>query len=168
MKKLLALSALVLALPLASLAHCEAHAADEMVQVSDPWVRATVPAQKATGAFLTLTAKQHARLIAAASPAAKLVEIHEMSMGADNVMRMRAIESLELPAGSAVEFKPGGYHIMLMDLVAQMKEGERVPLTLTVESADGKRESIQVEATVRALTQQHGGASSGHHGHKHH
>ncbi|MGL4505135.1 MAG: copper chaperone PCu(A)C, partial [Aeromonas sobria] len=86
----------------------------------------------------------------ARSPAAGVVEIHEMRMD-NNVMRMRAVPSLALPAGRTVELKPGGYHMMLMDLKQQMKEGEVVPVTLVVESG-GKRETIEVKATVRAAT----------------
>jgi copper(I)-binding protein len=168
MKKLLALSVFAFVLPFSALAHCEAHAAENALKISEPWVRATVPQQNASGAFMTITARGDARLVAAASPAARVVEVHEMSIGADNVMRMRAIEGLDLPAGRPVELKPGGYHVMLIDLVEQLKEGAQVPLTLTIETADGERKTIPVEATVRALTQQHGGASSGHHGHKHH
>jgi copper(I)-binding protein len=66
-------------------------------------------------------------------------------------MRMRAVKALDLPAGRAVELKPGGYHVMLMDLKQQMKEGEVVPVTLVVETA-GKRETIEVKAPVRAPT----------------
>jgi hypothetical protein len=69
----------------------------------------------------------------------------------NNVMRMRAVQSVALPAGRTVELKPGGYHVMLMDLKQQMKEGELIPLTLVVESV-GKRETIEVKAAVRAAT----------------
>jgi hypothetical protein len=64
---------------------------------------------------------------------------------------MRAVKALDLPAGRPVELKPGGYHVMLMDLKQQMKEGETVPVTLIVETA-GKRETIEVKAAVRAPT----------------
>lgn len=164
MKKLLVLAVFAFVLPLSAQAQEHAH---DVVQVSDPWVRATVPQQRATGAFMTLMAKNGARLVSVASPAAKVVELHEMTLGTDKVMRMRAIDGLDLPAGEPVELKSGGYHVMLIDLEAQVKAGDLVPLTLTVETADGKRESIQLEAPVRSLTHQHGGASSGHHGHKH-
>ena len=66
-------------------------------------------------------------------------------------MRMRAVQALALPAGRTVELKPGGYHMMLMDLKQQMKEGEVVPVTLVVESG-GKRETVEVKAMVRAAT----------------
>jgi periplasmic copper chaperone A len=121
------------------------------VSVSEPWVRATVPQQKATGAFMQLKAEKGARLVDAKSPVAGVVEIHEMAMKDGNMM-MRAIPGLDLPAGKAVELKPGGYHVMLMDLKQQMKEGETVPITLVVEGADKKKENVEVKATVRALT----------------
>ena len=164
MKKLLVLSAFALVLPFSVHAHDHAGAPGG-VAVSDPWVRATVPQQRSTGAFMTLTAKDGARLVAVASPAARVVELHEMTHGADNVMRMRAVEGLDLPAGQPVELKSGGYHVMLIDLVAQVKEGDRVPLTLTIQGADGKRENVAVEAVARSLTQQHGGASGMHRHH---
>jgi copper(I)-binding protein len=121
------------------------------VKVADPWVRATVPQQKATGAFMNLTAEKGTRLVEARSPVAGVVEIHEMTME-NNVMKMRAIAGLDLPAGKAVELKPGGYHVMLMDLKEQMKEGQSVPLTLVVEDKDKKRQAIEVKAIVRPLT----------------
>jgi hypothetical protein len=122
------------------------------VTVTDPWVRGTVQGQMATGAFMKLQAAKDAKLIEARSPVAGVVEIHEMAME-NNVMRMRAVRSLALPAGRVVELKPGGYHVMLMDLKQQITDGEVVPVTLVVEAA-GKRESIEVKATVRAATAQ--------------
>lgn len=130
------------------------------VAVTDPWVRATVPQQKATGAFMNITAAQGARLIEVKSAVAGIVEIHEMRME-NSVMKMRAVAGLELPAGKAVELKPGGYHVMLMDLKQQMKEGETVSIALVVETKDKKRETIEVKAAVRAL-------AAGRHDMKHH
>lgn len=120
------------------------------VTVTEPWVRGTVASQMATGAFMKITAAKPARLVSASSPVAGVVEIHEMAL-VNNVMRMRAIETLELPAGKAVELKPGGYHVMLMDLQRDLKEGETVPLTLVIEQG-GKRQSVEVKAPVRAPT----------------
>ena len=127
-----------------------AAAAHAQVSVKDAWVRATVPQQKATGAFMQITAAQDAKLVEAKSPVAGIVEIHEMAM-VNNVMKMRAVEGLGLPAGKAVELKPGGYHVMLMDLKGQVKEGDMVPLTLVVEGQDGKRQNIELKAPVRPL-----------------
>ena len=132
------------------------------VTVKDPWVRATVSAQKATGAFMQITSAQDARLVEAKSPVAGVVEVHEMVMEKD-VMKMRAVKGLDLPAGKTVELKPGGYHVMLMDLKQQMKEGDTVPVTLVVEGKDKKRSTIEVKAPVKPLT----AASKPEAGHKH-
>lgn len=120
------------------------------VTVAEPWVRATVPAQKATGAFMQLTSDADARLVSAASPVAGVVEIHEMVMDKD-VMKMNPVPALDLPAGKAVELKPGGYHVMLMDLKGQVKEGDEVPLTLTIENKDGSRRTLELTAPARPL-----------------
>ena len=120
------------------------------VGVTDPWIRATVPAQKATGAFMQLRSARPARLVGASSPAAGRVEIHQMEMQGQ-AMRMHAVDAVELPAGQPVDLAAGGYHIMLLDLKRQMKEGEQVPLTLVVAGADGKREHVEVSVPVRPL-----------------
>jgi copper(I)-binding protein len=122
------------------------------VSVTDPWVRGTVAGQRATGAFMTLTAASDAALVSAASPTAKIVEIHEMAMDG-NVMKMRAIPRLDLPAGKPVTLKPGGYHVMLMALQQPLKEGETVKITLTFEGRDGKRTTTEVPAKVRPLAE---------------
>ena len=121
------------------------------VRVEDPWVRATVPGQGATGAFMRLTATAPGKLVAASTTVADTTEVHEMSM-ADNVMRMREIPAIELPANKPVDLAPGGYHIMFFKLHNQLKDGDRVPLTLTFEDAQGKRSDVKVDAPVRPLT----------------
>jgi hypothetical protein len=121
------------------------------VTVTDAWVRGTVPGQSATGAFMSLQSPSDAALVAAASPAAKIVEVHEMSMD-KGVMRMRAVEKLPLPAGKTVDLKPGGYHVMLMDLTRALKEGDTIPVTLTFVDKDGRKTTQEVKAAVRALT----------------
>ncbi|WP_026434259.1 copper chaperone PCu(A)C [Paracidovorax oryzae] len=144
MKRILS-SSLVAIAALASLA---AHGQTATVQ--DAWVRATVPQQKATGAFMKITAAKPMKLVGVKSPAAPVAEIHEMQLQ-DNVMKMRAVEKLDLPAGQAVELKPGGYHVMLMDLARPVKAGDTVPLQLVLEGADGQRQTVDVQASVRAL-----------------
>ncbi len=144
------------------------NAALAQVTVKDAWVRATVAQQKATGAFMQLQSAQEARLVAAQSPVAGVVEVHEMAMDG-GVMKMRAIPSLALPAGKGVELKPGGFHIMLMDLKGQVKDGDTVPVTLVVEGKDSKRQNVEVKAVARAMAQpaqkhEHG---HGHGAHKH-
>ena len=120
-------------------------------RVDDAWVRATVPNQSASGAFMSVTADSDSKLLSVASPAAKDVQIHEMSMKND-VMSMGPVKSVDLPAGKTVNFDPNGYHVMLMGLTAQLKEGDSVPLTLTIENAKGEKETVEVKAPVKALT----------------
>ena len=124
-------------------------AAFAQTTVTDPWVRSTVAPQKATGLYAQITSAQGGRLVSVTSPMAGVVEIHEMKMDGD-VMRMRAVPDLALPAGKAVALKPGGFHVMLMDLKQPLKAGDSVPVTLVVEGADKKRETIDIKAAVRA------------------
>lgn len=138
-------------------------AAFAQVAVADAWVRATVPQQQASGAFMKLTAPKGMRLVEARSPVAGVVEIHEMAMQGD-VMRMRAVAGVDLPAGKPVELKPGGYHVMLMALKQTLNAGDTVPLTLVFEAADKTRETVEVKAPVRPLTTG-AGAPAGMHRH---
>jgi copper(I)-binding protein len=135
---------------LVMLALLAASAAHAQTTVKDAWVRGTVAQQKATGMFAQITSASGGKLLSAASPVAGVVEIHEMKMEGD-VMKMKAVAGLDLPAGKTVELKPGGYHVMLMELKKELKAGDTVPVTLVVEGADKQRESIEVKATVRAL-----------------
>jgi periplasmic copper chaperone A len=139
-----------------------AGASHGQVQVKDAWARPALQGQTATGAFMSLTSKDGARLIGAASPVAGVVEIHEMVMEG-SVMRMRPVAGLELPAGRSVELKPGGYHVMLLDLKRPLTAGERVPLELRFETKDKRlvTQPIEVEVATRAP----GAASSGEHKH---
>jgi copper(I)-binding protein len=141
-------------------------AAMAQVTVKDAWVRATVAQQKATGAFMQLQSAQDAKLVAAQSPVAGVVEVHEMAMDG-GVMKMRAVPAVALPAGKAVELKPGGYHVMLMDLKGQVKDGDTVPVTLVVEGKDGKRQNVEVKATARTMAQPAMKHDHGHGQHKH-
>ncbi len=121
------------------------------LEVANPWVRGTVVAQKATGAFMKLSSKSGVTLVGVASPAANVVEIHEMVM-ADNVMKMRAVPRVEVLPGQPLELKPGSYHVMLIDLKKPLAKGEIVPITLKVEGKDKKVETVEVKAEVRELT----------------
>ncbi|BBP77083.1 copper chaperone PCu(A)C [Pseudomonas gingeri NCPPB 3146 = LMG 5327] len=120
--------------------------------VEDAWVRATVPGQPSTGAFMRITSTEGGKLLEARSPVAKTVQIHESKMQND-IMSMEPVDSVALPAGKAVSIDPEGYHVMLIDLVGQVKEGDSVPLTLVVENAKGVKESVEVKATARALNE---------------
>src|SRR5690606_10793490 len=95
-------------------------------QVSEPWVRATVAHQRATGAFMRITSDADASLVAASSPRAGTVEIHEMKIE-HGVMKMRPVDKISLPAGKTIELKPGGYHLMLLDLKSRVDAGTTVP-----------------------------------------
>ena len=124
-------------------------AAHAQTTVAEPWVRSTVAGQKATGAFLQITSVAGGKLVSVSSPVAGVVEVHEMTMDG-NVMKMRALPNgLNLPAGKAVALKPGGLHVMLMDLKQPLKAGDTVPLSLVVEGAGNKRETVEVKAIVR-------------------
>jgi len=148
MKPLSALSLLRAAAPVLMLA--VAAPALAQVTVTAPWVRATVAQQSSTGAFMQLRSAKDVTLVSVSTPVAGIVEVHEMAMDGQ-VMRMRAVPALPLPAGKPVDFKPGGYHVMLMDLKQPVKAGDQVPLTLVFEGADKKRETVQVNATAKAL-----------------
>lgn len=140
-------------LAMALLAALAATAAGAQTTVKDAWVRGTVPQQQASGAFMQITSAQGGRLVAVSTPVAGVAEIHEMKMDG-GVMKMAPVAGgLELPAGKPVELKPGGYHLMLMGLKQQLKGGETLPLTLTVEGQDGKKETLQLSVPVRALGQ---------------
>jgi periplasmic copper chaperone A len=113
----------------------------QTVDVKDAWVRTSVPGQKATGGFMKLTARENLTLVGVRTPVAGVAEVHEMKMEGD-VMRMRALPALELPAGKTVELKPGGYHLMLLDLKQPLAKGSTVPVTLVLKNAKGA-ESLQ-------------------------
>lgn len=119
-------------------------------RVDDAWIRGTVAQQSATGMFARITSVGGGRLVAVSSPIAGHAEIHEMSMTGD-LMRMRPVAGVDLPPGQPVELKAGGHHIMLMDLKQALKAGDKLPVTLVVESAGGRREQVELQVPVRAL-----------------
>ena len=127
---------------------CAISAFAQTVTVTDAWARATVQGQKATGAFMKITAKDNAKLVGVSSPVAGVAEVHEMKMDKE-VMKMAALPNgLDLPAGKAVELKPGGYHVMLMDLKAPLSKDSTIPLTLTVQDAKGVKSNIELKLLV--------------------
>ncbi|MDD0817069.1 copper chaperone PCu(A)C [Curvibacter sp. HBC28] len=133
----------------------------QVVDVKSAWARASVPGQKATGAFMTLTAPAGATLVGVRSPAAGVAEVHEMKMDGD-VMKMRAIPSLALPAGQAVELKPGGYHLMLLDLKAPLAKDSQVPITLVLRDAKGVESQLELKVPVQAVAPAGGMAGHSH------
>ena len=130
------------------------------VKVDNAWARATVQGQKATGAFMKLTAPQATQLVAVSTPVAGVAEIHEMKMDG-GVMKMRAVPALDLPANQSVELKPGSYHLMLMDLKAPLAKDASVALTLTFKDAKGVESKQQITLPVstgmpQGVAHQHG------------
>lgn len=123
------------------------------VTVEEPWARATVQGQKATGAFMKITSKDGSKLVGASSPAAGVTEIHEMKMDKD-VMKMAAIPSLPIPAGKTVELKPGSYHVMLMDLKAPLSDKSTVPVTLMFENTKGVKSQVELQIPVKSMMMQ--------------
>lgn len=120
----------------------------QSINVKDAWARASVPGQMGTGAFMKITAKEGSRLVGASSPVAGVTEVHEMKMDG-NVMKMRAVEGgLELPAGKTVELKPGGFHVMLMDLKAALPKDSTIPLTLVFKDAKGVESKLELKVPV--------------------
>jgi len=130
---------------------CGAALADDYqvksLQVSNPFARATPPGARVAGAFMTIKNQgtETDRLLSASSPVAGLVEIHEMAMDG-GMMKMRAIKGLDVKPGTTVEFKPGGYHVMLEDLKQPLKEGDRIPVRLTFEKSGTVEVLVHVEA----------------------
>ena len=120
------------------------------VQVESAWVRPMVKGQTATGGFMVLTARQPLTLEGFSMSRAGVPELHEMTMDG-NVMRMRAIASLALPAGQAVMLRPGGHHLMLTQLPDALKDGELLSLTLKLRTAEGKSVTQAINVPVKTL-----------------
>jgi periplasmic copper chaperone A len=119
------------------------------VRVDGAWARATVAGQTGTGAFMALTAQENLKLVGVSSPVAGVAELHEMKVE-DEVMKMRALPALELPAGKTVQLKPGGYHLMLMDLKAPLAKDTVVPVTLVFRDAKGVESQLSLQLPVAA------------------
>ncbi len=143
---------------LAGQAHAQATAP---VAVEGAWARASVQGQKATGAFMRLTAKEGTRLVRVESAAAGVAELHEMKMEGDT-MKMRAVPGIDLPAGKTVELKPGGYHVMLMDLKAPLAKGSSVPVTLVFQDAKGAEMQLPLQLPVSTQAPGAAAADMGH------
>ena len=124
-----------------------AHAAD-LMQVREPWAKATVPGQKVGGVYMEIVARENLRLTGVRSAVAEVAEVHQMKME-NGMMRMRKVAFLELPAGKTVKLEPGGYHIMLFDLRQSLVAGQKLKLELTVEDASKRQHRIAVDAVVR-------------------
>ncbi|TCT13377.1 hypothetical protein EDC22_101242 [Tepidamorphus gemmatus] len=127
-------AALVIAVTSAAIAHDYRIGS---IEIEAPWTRAMPPGAKVGGGFMVITntGNEADRLIALTSPRAARGEIHEMTMQ-EGIMKMREVAGgLEIAPGESVELKPGGYHVMFMDVTEGFREGERIPATLMFEKA---------------------------------
>jgi len=122
----------------------------DAIRVDNAWARATAPGQKVAAVFMDLTAGADRTLVAAESPASKQVELHTMAME-NGVMIMREVKEIALPKGRTVQLKPGGLHIMLIDLNGQITADSSVALTLVVKDAAGRTERLAVRAPAKAM-----------------
>jgi hypothetical protein len=138
--RIVALASLLVVYPCAS-------AAD--IKVANAWARAPAPGQKTASAYVELTSATHAALVAAGSPAAERVELHEIRLER-GIMRMRPLERVELPGGKTVKLAPGGLHLMLINLKQPLKAGDKLPLRLSVQSSGTSLTTLDIEAEVRA------------------
>jgi copper(I)-binding protein len=122
--------------------------AQNAVKVEKAWARPTVAGQAGGGGFLTITGGAAAdRLLSASAGVSKVVELHKMEMDG-NVMRMRPVDAIDVPAGGTVELKPGGLHVMFMGLNKTLKAGDRFPLTLKFEKAGELKVEMQVSTSA--------------------
>ena len=137
------------ALAFAALIVC-ASAAQAQVTVLDPWVRGTVEGQTSTGAYLTIKSSTDVRLVGVSSPVASRGSVHEMTMSG-NMMRMRTLDSLSIPAGGTVTLQEGHDHVMLEGLSRALNQGDSVRLKLTFVDSKGKSKVLDVQAPVVAL-----------------
>jgi copper(I)-binding protein len=128
-----------------------ATAASAGVTASDAWVRGMVPGQKTTAAYLTLKSSEDAKVVGIASSVGR-AELHT-SMMMSGVAHMHALDALALPAGKSVALRPAGDHVMLMQIAKPLRAGDKVPLTLTIEDARGKRSTLEVQATVKPIAE---------------
>lgn len=127
------------------------------LEISSYWAKAMLPGQPAGGGYLSVTNKGDApdRLLSASSPASGMVEIHTMEV-VDDVMTMRPVEGgLEIAPGATVELKPGGMHLMFMQVAKPFGEGETVPVTLQFEKAGAVEIALPVRKTAGDDHSQH-------------
>ena len=147
-----------LCLAAAQLASAQAQAP---VTAVGAWARASVQGQRSSGAFMTLTASEPLTLVGASTPVAGLAEVHEMKMEGD-VMRMRPVQALELPANKPVQLSPGGYHLMLQELKAPLKPGTTIPITLAFRTARGEQRQLALQVPVSVMAPKDVGAATMH------
>lgn len=150
--------------PVSAQSAAPAGQSQQLPRIEGAWVRSTVGGQHGTGAFMKITAPKAMQLVGVATPVAGVAEVHEMKMEGD-VMKMRPIPALDLPAGRTVELKPGGYHLMLMELKQSLKAGSSIPLTLLLRDAAGAESRLELKVPVAAKAP--GGGHGAMDSHKH-
>jgi len=124
------------------------------VKVEGAWARPTVPGQQGGGGYLSITSAAADRVLGGSTPVAARFELHSMSMKGD-VMEMRQVDTIELPAGQKVEFKPGGLHVMFIGLKQPLKLGSKVPVTLKLEKAGEVKVEFEVMSRPAAAAHKH-------------
>jgi copper(I)-binding protein len=166
MSKLNRIGWLVAALLVSIASYAYAAGDKKDIEISGAWTRATAPGQDAAGVDMTITSKQAASLVGVSSPVAGSAEMHSMT-SEGGMMRMREVKSIELPSGKRVNLAESGYHLMLNGLKAPLKEGDTVPLTLSIKS--GKQVAVKIEAMaeVRSLHATNSTMQEGEHHHNH-
>lgn len=118
------------------------------ISISNAWTRATAPGQKVAAAYMDLTSKDGATLVKAETSVAGIVEIHSMTMKND-VMKMRMLNELALPAGQTVNLAPGGYHLMLFDLQQSLDAGQSAEFKLHFKTKAGDIKIMTVNLPVK-------------------
>jgi copper(I)-binding protein len=128
-----------------------ATAAQAQVSIDAPWVRAVVPGQATTGAFMTIRSVKATALVDVSSPVATAASIHRMTM-VDGTMAMTPVPEVPVPSHGSVELKPGALHLMLTGLRQPLVAGAFVPLKLRFRDPDRSEWTVTVRAEVRPLT----------------
>jgi copper(I)-binding protein len=138
----------------AALLAATAAQAQSTVKVDNVWARPTVAGQSGGGGFLTITGGAAGdKLLSASAGVSKAVELHKMEMDG-NVMRMRPVDGIDVPAGATVMLQPGGLHIMFIGLNKTLKAGDSFPMTLKFEKAGEVKVDVRV-TTLRADAGEH-------------
>ncbi len=128
-----------------------AGSADQVV-VQDPYVRLAPPNAPATGAFMVIknNGDKDIKVVKAENTASKVTELHN-HLNEGGVMKMRPVQSVDIKAKGEAVLKPGGLHVMLIDLKAAMKEGDIVPITFTFEDGSTKKVDAKVVRPTAAV-----------------
>lgn len=147
-----------LAIVCAQAAHAQSPAP---VAAEGAWARATVQGQRSSGAFMTLVAREPVTLVRIVTPVAGVAEVHEMKMEGD-VMRMRAVDAVELAPRQPLALRPGGYHLMLQELKAPLRAGTSIPLTLVFRTAAGEERQLALQVPVSVAAPPEAGAATTH------